>query len=232
MKKNDEIYLTKKQFYLGLIGFIFSVIFSIYSIYISSEANFFAREANNMSLMTLSHQRIIEEADLQIGTPQSANFYVDGKYLNESSIRISLVNGYYARYPTLIVSIQGILNGKKIDLKDVPIIETKAIQNPKNFRFIDKDKPTYIEIVFANYPYFNISEDDTLYTIKRVTSKENLNEGKNFLELEIHYTDFSKMITWTINPNIEFTISDGKINPESVNLVNIEKREIKRINQS
>ena len=40
------------------------------------------------------------------------------------------------------------------------------------------------------------------------------------------------MITWTINPNIEFTISDGKINPESVNLVNIEKREIKRINQS
>lgn len=30
----------------------------------------------------------------------------------------------------LIVSILGILNGKKIDLKDVPIIETKAIQNP------------------------------------------------------------------------------------------------------
>ena len=128
MKKNDEIYLTKKQFYLGLIGFIFSVIFSIYSIYISSEANFFAREANNMSLMTLSHQRIIEEADLQIGTPQSANFYVDGKYLNESSIRISLVNGYYSRYPTLIVSIQGILNGKKIDLKDVPIIKLKPFK--------------------------------------------------------------------------------------------------------
>lgn len=62
-QKNDEIYLTKKQFYLGLIGFIFSVIFSIYSIYISSEENFIAREANNMSLMTLSHKKIIEEAN-------------------------------------------------------------------------------------------------------------------------------------------------------------------------
>jgi hypothetical protein len=117
-------------------------------------------------------------------------------------------------------------------MKGVPILETKTTQNPKNFRFIDKDKPTYIEIIFAKYPDFNISEDDTLYTIKRVTSKENLNDGKNFLILEIHYIDFSKMITWTINPNIEFTVSDGEINPGSVNLVNIEKHEINRINQS
>ncbi|MFZ3384752.1 MAG: hypothetical protein WA144_12580 [Candidatus Methanoperedens sp.] len=220
--EKKEYLITKNQFYLGLIGLLFTVIFSIYSISISNEANFIARTA-------LSHQNIIEEADLKIGSAQYANTYINNTYQNISSIRIPLVNGYYARYPTLIVSIQGILNGKKMDLKGVPNVETKTTQDPKNFRFIDRDKPTYIEIVFIKDPVFTI-EDESLDTIKLVNLKENLNDGKNFLILEIHYTDFSKMVTWTINPNIEFTVTDGQIN--SLNVVKIENREIKKINQS
>ncbi|KAB2946439.1 MAG: hypothetical protein OI860_00230 (plasmid) [Candidatus Methanoperedens sp.] len=206
--------ITKNEFNLGVIVFIFTAIFSIFSLIISNEA--------------LSHQNIIEEANLQIGSPQYSNSYINDTYLNKSSIRIPLVNGYYARYPTLIDSIQGVLNGKKMDLKEVPIIETKTTHNPKSFWFVDRDKPTYIEIVFTKYPYYNLTEDESLYTIKLVPSNDNLNDGKNFMILEIHYTDFSKMVTWTINPNIEFTVSDGKIN--SVSLVKIEKREINKIN--
>lgn len=231
VEQNEEIHLTKKQFYLALIFSIASVILSVSSIVISKEANFISQEANNISLTTLAHQQIIEESDLQIGTPQSANYYNKDTYLNESSIRIPIVNGYYARYPALILSIHGELNGKNIDLRDLPTLETNATENAKNYRFVERDEPTYIEVFFSKGS-FNISDYGTLSTIREITSKENLNEGSNILILEIHYTDLSKLITSTINSKIEFTVSNGKINPYSVDLVGVEKHEIKRINQS
>ncbi len=236
--KNDEIRLTRKKYYLALsavllsvIGVLLSVAFSVYSISVANDANSIAQDANNISLITLNHQNIIEESDLQIGTPQSVNYYGSSNNLNKSSIRIPLINGYYARYPALILSTRCILNGKSIELTEIPRIETNATQYPKNFKFVERGQPTFIEIIFDESPDFDVSDDGMLQTIKQVALMRNLKEGNNELIIIIHYLDFSKMITWTVNPTINFTFSDGKINP-NVDLVSIERGEIKKINQN
>lgn len=215
--KKDEIRLTRKKYNLALIGVILSVVFSAGSLWIANT--------------TLNHQNIIEESNLQIGTPQSINYYGSGNNLSKSSIRIPLINGYYARYPTLILSTRGTLNGYPIELTEIPLTETNATQYPKNFKFVERGEPTFIEIIFDESLDFDASDDGMLNTIKQVTSMKNLKEGNNELIIEIHYLDFSKMITWTVNPTINFTFSDGKINP-NVDLVYIERDEIKKINQN
>lgn len=234
-KKKDEISLTRKQYNIALfsvvisiIGVLLSVVLSGSSLLIANEANSIAHDANNISLTTLKHQNIIEESNLQIGTPQSLNYHDSSNNLNKYSIRIPLINGYYARYPALILSTQGILNGKSIKLTEIPRIETNATQYPKNFKFVERGQPTFIDIVFDESSDFDVSNDDMLHTIKQVTSKGNLVEGDNELIIYVHYLDFSKMITWTINSTIHFTFSDGEMISD-INLAYVERDKIKEI---
>lgn len=166
-----------------------------------------------------SHQQLIEESDLQIGPVQFSS--------DEPSIRIPLINGYYARYPALIVSYRGFLNGKEIKLTDVPQAETNVTQYPKNFRFVERDKPVHLDIVFAEPPNFTVYVDDLLSTIKVVTPITNLKEGKNELIVEIHYHDFSKKSTWAISPKIEFNFQNGKL--LDANVVYIGKDKVKQL---
>ncbi len=219
-QNNDIVVsLTKTQIKVAVIALAFSIIFSIISLVVSYHSNTIAGEANNISLLALSHQQIIEESDLQIGNPQGNP--------NSNSIRIPLINGYYARYPALIVSFRGWLNGREIMLVEMPYNETNGI-NPKNFRIVGKDNPIFLEIIFDD---FNHSINDDINTIKTFTSKKNIIDGSNNLTMEIHYHDFSKKDTWTINPQIEVTVVDKKI--VYVDLVYIPKPHIiKQLNQS
>lgn len=196
----DKIGSSRKDFYIALVALIVSV------------------TSAGISWTVYLHQQTIEESDLQIGVPQGS----------DDSIRIPLVNGYYARYPALIVSYRGWLNGKEIILTETPYIETNETQYPKNFRFVERDKPIYINLIFAEPPYFNVSVNDPLNTIKLVTPKINLKEEKNDLLMEIHYHDFSKKATWTINPKFEITVLNGKI--IYVDLIDINRSKIKQIN--
>ena len=223
-QKNNDIHLSRTQVFLSVIGIIVSITFSAYSLGISSSANSIAEEANDLSKLTLIHQLFIEESDLQIGVVQRGS-----NYFNEPTIRLPLINSYYARYPTLIVSIQGSLNEEKIEFYKYSYLETNKTIYPKNFRFVERDNPSFIEIVFTEQFNFTVSENDIINTIKLGTQKENLKKDNN-LVLEIHYFDFSNMTTWTINPEIQFAYRNGEI--IDIDLLNIEKQKIKQIEQN
>ena len=228
-KKNSEQVIAKlKQNIINLNNYIaiFAVIISIIalgcSVYISNEAKSIAEDANNISLTALYHQRNIEESDLQIGPIQYFKY--------RPSIRIPLINGYYARYPAFIVSTKSKLNGNQIEFLNVPSFETNTTI-PENYRIIERDTPVYIEIIFTEPSNLNESYDSPVYTIRFFSSNKDLLKGHNRLNFEIHYHDFSSKSTFTINTEIDFNFIDGQIH--DANLVYVSpKRLIKQINQS
>lgn len=181
MKNNNDemLHLTKGQLILALIGLILSIAFSWHSLNIANQANAVAEDA-------LSHQKIIEESDLQIGTSVSYK-----NNLNETFMRVPIINGYYARYPASIIveRINIYLND------DAPI---KLDIKPHYNYLISKDKPTYFDFVFHNSDgnYFDYGSDIITIYLPR----EKIKEKNNYLLIKIPYDDFimngneSKMI--------------------------------------
>lgn len=182
-KNNDEmVQLTRNQLKLALIVFVFSILFSSYSLYIADhantvaeDANTVAEDANNISLMALSHQKIIEESDLQVGTSVS-----DKNKLNDAFIRVPIINGYYAKYPASIITerIEIYLNDNK------PI---KLNIEPHYDFLINKDNPTYFEFVFGGSNTNQFIEN--IITVHLPTEK--IMKKNNSLLIKIPYNDFT-----------------------------------------
>lgn len=185
MTKNNNdgkmVNLTEKQVKYAKYALFISVLFSIISVLVSidsaktaNHANSIAEDANNISLTTSSHQKIIEESDLKIGTS------VSGKNNhNETFIRVPIINGYYARYPASIIveRINIYLNDKLIKLD---------IEPQYNF-IISKDNPTYFDFVFGGSNTNQFSKN--IITIYLPTEK--ITETNNSLLIKIPYNDFT-----------------------------------------
>lgn len=149
------------------------------------------------------HQQNIEESTLKMGYPQYT--YDQNIY---PAIRIPLINGYYARYQTQIItdSVSVNLNGNKITLQWIPPLESNNTIQPKNFALVERDQPVYLKIIFFNESEYPISEYDRLYTIKYVVPKYYLKllKENNDLIITIHYIDFSKMKEFVVANHITF----------------------------
>lgn len=113
---------------------------------------------------------------MQIGTS------VSGKNnLNETFIRVPIINGYYARYPASIIveRINIYLN------ENTPI--KLDIEPHYNF-LISKDKPTYFDFVFNNSHRNHFDFDSDVITIH--LPREKIKEKSNYLLIKIPYDDF------------------------------------------
>lgn len=168
-----------------------------------------------ISGMVFLHQQEIEEATLQVGYPQHTQD--KGIY---PAIRIPLINGYYARYPTQIISISVKLNENKIDfLNWIPPLETDNTTYPKNYALVERDKPTYLKFVFFNETEYPISEYDRSYTMKYVIPQVYLKllKEENNMVVGIQYIDFSKMKEFTVISHFTFGYSNKNIT--SIHLV-------------
>ena len=156
-----------------------------------------------VSGIVYTHQQNIEESTLKMGYPQYT--YDQNIY---PAIRIPLINGYYARYQTQIItdSVSLNLNGKKITLQWIPPLESENTTLPKNFALVERDKPTYLKLVFFNESEYVISEYDRINTIKYVVPKYYLKllKENNDLIVTIHYIDFSKMKEFVVASHITF----------------------------
>ena len=161
---------------IAVIISIISLLFAGYANIISNHANSIAEDANNISLKTQSYQEIIGESDLRVGTFSSGK-----NNLNETFIRVPIINGYYARYPATVIT-----EGFNIYLNGNESIKLN-IEPPYNL-LVGKDKPVYFVFVFGNSTnssnwYF---VDDVIVHLP----KEKLLEKNNKLNIKIPYDDF------------------------------------------
>ncbi len=180
-----KIYTKIIKIPLKDIVIIISIIISIISLVhannankLSNQANSIAMDANNISLTILSHQEIIEESDLQIGTSVSAK-----NNLNETFIRVPIINGYYAKYPASII-----VERINIYLNDNMPIKLD-IESHYNF-LISKDKPTYFDFVFSNSNRSRNNSDFGGDIIIHLPI-EKIKEKSNYLLIKIPYDDFT-----------------------------------------
>lgn len=162
---------------IAIIISIMSLLFAGYANILSNHANSIAEGANNISLTTLSYQESIGESELRVGTFSSGK-----SNLNETFIRVPIINGYYARYPATVITERF-----NISLNDDDSIKLD-LEPPYNL-LVDKNKPVYFVFVFGNST--NLSNwyfvDDVIIHLP----KEKLMKKNNQLNIKVPYDDFT-----------------------------------------
>jgi len=163
---------------------ILAVSVSVYSAIVAHQANELAYQANE-------HSKIIEQATLKIGHE---------KYTNDS-IYISLINGYYSRYPALVTSAICCLDESGSCTKIKIVTEKES-----DWKLVERDNPSTL-------------------TLKLDT--KNYTDGDHTISLEIQYVDFGEMKVKSIKPTYTVVLLNHSI--DSVDLINVEEKVVRDI---
>ena len=150
---------------------------------ISISSAYFAFQANE-------HTKVVEEANLQIGHVKFTN----------NSLFISLINGYYSRYPAYITNgeICFMDNCQKMD-----------ISSEGEWKLVERDEPNILTMKF-----------DQLFL-------KDIEDGDYKVNIKIGYIDFGEMYKKSITSKFEVVVINHNITKSD--LIDIKRNKIEPI---